>query len=277
MPRSSADAWMSQEFLFLGHEVKRQRVALWLLGLPAILPMLFMSPSIITANSDFMNDAVADVLGTGGELLLLITLLVTPMITMTRQHWFAPLRKWYGIMFALTIIMDGIIASITTTFAGGVAGRVAGHTFLLVGFTMVLLSIPLLAISNNWSQRWLGRYWKPLQKFTYVIWGLVVVHLALLEGLGIPPSSDGQGDPPDGDPIMHQRLYQFVACSILLLVLRLPPVRHWVAEQRKAGRERMVYFAFLPLAALFVIGFSFMVNEEMFKGIAAFVLNPISD
>ena len=125
---------------------------------------------MIALSNDTMDKAEADVLGTGGELLLLLTLLITPLITVTRQRWIAPLRRWYGIMFAATAIADGIIASITTKFAGGVLGRVAGHSFLLSGLVMVGLVIPIVVTANNPAQRWLGRYWKPLQRMTYAIW-----------------------------------------------------------------------------------------------------------
>ena len=49
----------------------------------------------------------------------------------------------------------------------------AGALFL--GGVTVL--IPLLATANTPAQRQLGKYWKRLQKTTYVIWGLVVLHL----------------------------------------------------------------------------------------------------
>jgi len=67
------------------------------------------------------------------------------------------------------------------------------------------------------------------------------------------------------------------ACSIPLIVLRLPPVKRWVARQQKAGREWLVYLSVLPLAVLFVLGFSFMVNEEIFKGVDAFTLHPSNE
>jgi DMSO/TMAO reductase YedYZ heme-binding membrane subunit len=270
--RNAVDTWMDQEFSFRGRMIKRQKAALWLLGFPALMPIFFMSRAVITANNNTMNSAVADVLGNGGEALLLLTLLITPMALLTRQRWFTPLRQWYGIMMAVTVITDATIASITTAFAGGVIGRLAGHTFLLVGFTMVLITIPLLATANNRSQRWLGRYWKQLQRMTYAIWGLLFIHLALLFGFGVGTAETG-----DGDPIFHQRLFQLTACSALLLTLRLPPVRRWVAGQQKAGRAWLVYLVFMPLAMLFLVGLTFIVNEEIFKGVAAFSLHPISD
>ncbi len=268
---------MGGEFRFAGRAVRRQSAALWLLRIPAFFPILFMSRAVIALNNNTMSGAVADVLGTGAEALLLLTLLITPMITLTGQRWIVPLRKWYGIMFAVIAITDAIIASITTSFAGGVIGRLAGHSFLLAGLVMVLLAAPLLAISNNWSQRQLGKYWKPLQRATYVIWAILFIHLGLPEGLGFQHGANGSGGPPDGDPIFHQRLYQFTACSTMLLVLRLPPVRRWVTNQRKAGREWLVYLSVAPLFALFVAAFSFIVNEEIFKGVDAFTLHPSSE
>jgi sulfoxide reductase heme-binding subunit YedZ len=270
--RSAVDAWMEQGLRLTGWPISRRKVALVLLGAPALLPVTFMAPAIITANTSTMNSSVADVLGTGGEALLLLTLLITPMVTVTRQRWFIPLRRWYGILFAITVITDATIASITTDFAGGVIGRLAGHTFLLIGFTMVLLSIPLLAIANGPALRWLGRYWKPLQRLTYVIWALLFVHLALLFGFGI-----GTGESSDGDPIFHQRLFQLAACSIPLLILRLPPIRRWVVRQQQAGRQLVVYILLMPFVLLFALGFCFIVNEEIFKGVAAFSLHPISN
>ena len=79
---------------------------------------------------DVLTNTEADVLGTGGEICFFLAISITPLITLTGQHWIAPLRRWYGIMFAVIGIADTITASITGDFAGGVIGRVAGHSFL---------------------------------------------------------------------------------------------------------------------------------------------------
>jgi methionine sulfoxide reductase heme-binding subunit len=274
--RSRADVWMEQDFKFAGSVIKRKTVAVFFLGIPALAPLFFMSRAVVELNSNTMNQVEADVLGTGSMALLILTLTVTPMVTLTRQHWFVPLRKWYGIVLACTAIADAILAAITSSFTGGVLGRLTGHTFLLAGFAMVSLLFPLLLISNTGAQRWLGKYWKPLQKLTYAIWGLLFVHLALLEGFGFQNGTNGPGIGFDHNPVLHQRLYQLTACSLPLLVLRLPPVKRWVAQQRKTGRERVVYFTFLPLAAVYALFFAYIVNEEIFKGVSAFRLQPVS-
>jgi hypothetical protein len=107
---------------------------------------------------------------------------------------------------------------------------------------------------------------------TYVIWGLIVIHLLLLDGFLPFGGSDG-----DGDPVFHQRFYQAVAISIPLVLLRLPPVRRWITEQRAAGRPLRVWLAIAPLAALYLTGFAFIINEEIFTGTLAITLHPPAD
>lgn len=274
---TSVDAWMDTETRFLGRDVKRQTLWLWALRIPAFTPLFFMAPALFTLDSAVFKTVEADVFGTGSMLLLMLTLLISPLSAITRQRWFIPLRRWYGLMFAATAFCDATAASITTEFAGGVFGRLAGHSFLLVGFVMIVLLIPLFLTGNNLAQRWLGRYWKVLHRLTYVIWALLWVHLALLEGLGFQHGTNGPSSAVDGNPIMHQRLYQLTGCSIFLLVFRLPRVKRWVAEKQREGQEWKVYLTVLPLAALFVLAFSFMLNEEIGKGTGAFLLRAVDD
>ena len=252
-------------------------VGRWLLGAPALLPILFMARSVVTLNGYTAHQSGNDVFGTGGILLLFALLAITPIRTLTRRKWFVPLRRWYGIVLAFTIILDAIVATSDTAFSGGPLGRIAGHTFLLMGFTMVMISIPLCVqgIWNKWTFKSLGKYWKPIQKFgTYAIWALLGIHLAFLEGFGMA-HSDAFG--VDHTPYLHQRLYEYLACSVGLLALRLPPVRRWVRRQQLAGRQWLVYLAAAPLAILFVAGYVFLLNELFYKGIAAAQLSPIND
>jgi DMSO/TMAO reductase YedYZ heme-binding membrane subunit len=274
--RSPVDVWMDQTFKFGGSAVKRKTIALCLLGLPALAPVFFISRAIIELNSNTLDNVEADVLGTGSMSLLILTLTVTPMVTVTGQHWFVPLRKWYGVMIAVTATTDATLALFTGLFAGGIFGQVTAHTFLVAGFAMVLILLPLALISNNRAQRWLGRYWKKFQKLTYAVWFLLFVHLTLLEGLDFQHGTNGPSASADGNPVLHQRVYQLAACSLPLLVLRLPPVKRWVDQQQKEDRQWLVNLAVVPMAALYVLFFAFIVNEEIFKGVSAFRLQPVN-
>jgi sulfoxide reductase heme-binding subunit YedZ len=272
--KSRVDEWMEVDFKFGGSRIKRKALALVLLGAPALAPLFFMLPALITLNNNTFAVSVDDTLGTGAEVCLFLCLLVTPIATLTGQHWFVPLRRWYGIMMACCAIGDATAAGITDNFAGGVFGRLAGHTFTLMGFMMVLLVIPLLLTGNPWAQRKLGRYWKRLHRLIYAIWGLLAAHLMLLEGVGFQRGANGSGFTGDGDPVFHQRFYQYSACSLFLLTLRLPPVKRWIVARQKEGRNWLVFLAIAPIFALFVFGFIFIVNEEIFKGIDSFVEHP---
>jgi DMSO/TMAO reductase YedYZ heme-binding membrane subunit len=267
--RQSVDSWMDQESSFLPG-VKRRKIALFLLRLPAIIPLIFTLRGWLSLNEKLsLTNTEADVLGTGGEYCFLLAVSITPLITLTGQRWFAPLRRWYGVMFAVIGLLDSITASITGAFSGGPIGRVAGHSFLLAGFFVILLALPVLATANTPMQRALGRYWKRVQRLTYLIWAMIVVHLALLDGFS--PFDGPQGD---GDPVFHQRLYQIVVISLPLVLLRLPPIKRWVTEQRAAGQQWKVWAAFMPLAALYLFAFAFLINEEIFTGIKIITMNP---
>jgi methionine sulfoxide reductase heme-binding subunit len=275
--KSRLDEWMEVDFKFGGSKIKRKAVALVLLGAPAVIPLFFMLPALLTLNSNTFAVSVDDTLGTGAEICLFLCLLVTPMVTLTGQHWFVPLRRWYGIMMAATSVGDAVAAGITDTFAGGVFGRLAGHVFALMGFFMVMLVVPIVCTSNPWAQRKLGKYWKRFQRLTYVIWGLLAAHLILLEGFGFERGSNGSGFAGDGDPIFHQRFYQYSACSVFLLVLRLPPVKRWIVARQQEGRNWLVWATVAPIFALFVLGFIFILNEELFKGIDSFMNHPSAE
>lgn len=267
--RSGVDEWMEVEFKFGGSRIKRKALALVLLGAPAALPLIFMLPALLTLNYNTFSVSVDDTLGTGAELCLFLCLLVTPVVTLTGQRWFVPLRRWYGIMMGCCAIGDAVAAGLTDNFAGGFLARLTEHAFVLVGFVMVLLVLPLLMTGNPWAQRKLGRYWKPLHRLIYVIWGLLAVHLMLLEGF--PPQPGFAGD---GDPVFHQRFYQYSACSLFLLILRVPPVKRWIVARQKEGRNWLIYLTIAPVFALFMLGLVFVVDEEIFKGIDSFLNTP---
>jgi DMSO/TMAO reductase YedYZ heme-binding membrane subunit len=265
------DTRPSQYLEFSAITIKKRSIALFLMRLPALIPWIFVFRGWVNLNAqDVLTNTEADVLGTGGVFCFYIAISITPLITLTGAQWIAPLRRWYGIWFAIIGISDATTAAITTDFAGGVFGRLAGHTFLLTGLLIITLAVPLLATANTPAQRKLGKYWKKLQRMTYVIWAFVVLHVLLLDGFTPFGGADG-----DGDPVFHQRFYQAVAVSIPLIVLRLPPVRRWIVEQRAEGRQWLGWLAVSPLAVFYLIGMAFIVNEEFFTGLKVITMTHL--
>jgi DMSO/TMAO reductase YedYZ heme-binding membrane subunit len=269
--RAEVEDRPSQYFEFSAIKIKKRSLALFIMRLPAFIPWIFIARGWFNLNAHgVLTNTEADVLGSGGEACFFIAVSITPIITLTGAQWIAPLRRWYGIMFALIGISDGTTAAITTQFAGGPVGRLTGHTFLITGLLIVLIATPILATANTPSQRILGRWWKRLQKMTYVVWGMILLHLLLLDGF-----TPFQNNGIDGDPVLHQRFYQAVAISILLVVLRLPPVRRWVIEQRTSGRAWLPWLVLSPLIALYLLGFIFIINEEFFTGLKVITMTNL--
>jgi len=267
--KASVDAWMAKDSRLLPG-VKRKKIALVLLALPALLPWIFTLRGWLSLNEKLvLTNTEADVLGTGGEYTFLICVSITPLITLTGQRFFAPLRRWYGVMFFAIGLSDSITASITGDFAGGPIGRISGHSFLLAGLLIILLAVPVVVTSNSRLQRALGKYWKRVQGVTYIIWGFIILHLGLLDGLHTFDGPQG-----DGDPVFHQRLYQILAISLPLVILRLPPVRRWIAHQRAVGQMWKVWVAFMPLFTLYLLAFAFVFNEEFFTGYKIITMTP---
>jgi DMSO/TMAO reductase YedYZ heme-binding membrane subunit len=279
--KANIDTWSSGPMPVV--RATRQRMMLILLGAPALIPIAFEVPGtvqgLVTGDGNVVHSTGNDVLGSGGALLLFAMLSITPLRTLTRRKWFVPLRRWYGVVFASSIFLDAALASNDTAFNGPVAAKLAIHSFLFMGLTMTLLLVPLLiqGIWNQWSMRRLGKYWKPFQRYgTYTVWGLLAAHLMLLEGFGVSHADQAGPDSPVY-AVLHQRLYEFTSCSALMIVLRLPPVRHWIQGRQRDGQVWRAWMVLMPLVLLFLLAYVMFANELFYKGIAAFTLNPIND
>jgi DMSO/TMAO reductase YedYZ heme-binding membrane subunit len=261
---------MGEDFIFSALVIKKQSLILFLLRLPAFIPWIFVARGWFSLNEkDSLTNTEADILGTGGEIAFFLAVSITPLITVTGARWIAPLRRWYGIMFMLIGISDATTAAISTDFAGGVFGRLAGHTFLVTGLFIVLMGIPVLATANTPAQRRLGKHWKSIQRVTYALWALIVVHLLLLDGF--KPFGAPEGD---GDPVFHQRFYQAVAISLPLVILRLPPVKRWCISKRADGQQWKVWLLVAVIGVPYVVGMIYIINEEILTGMMCLTMHP---
>ena len=111
--------------------------------------------------------------------LLLVTLCISPLRTITQQHWLLRLRRMLGLFtffyaclhFLAFIGFDHAIA------VDAIAKDVLKRPFVLLGFAAFLLLIPLAATSNAWAIRKLGgRKWQELHRNIYLISILAAAH-----------------------------------------------------------------------------------------------------
>lgn len=245
----------------------RARMGVWLARCLIPVPFVLMTPEIsaaLTGGPDavkHLSASTADVLGTSSFILFALMLAVTPLATVTGWRWHVVLRRDFGIAMFAVAATDLVLAAIVTgdTFRGGVATRIGGHTFLWIGTLSVALLVPLVLTANRRAQRILGRRWRSVQRLTYVVWGLVVVHLLLLFGF-------------------RSLARDALLLSAPLLALRVPAARRWWTQARREGRRRSVRVGLgLALLGSFAGGLTPFLLELVVKGGAAFHGQPTGD
>ena len=112
--------------------------------------------------------------------LLLLTLSVSPLRTMTGQHWLLRLRRMLGLFTFFYACLH------LTCFVGldhgfeplAISQAVIKRPFVVVGFAAFAIMALLAATSGNWAVRWLGgRKWQELHRSIYLIAILGSIHV----------------------------------------------------------------------------------------------------
>ena len=117
-------------------------------------------------------------LGKWGLNFLLITLVVTPLRRITGLTWLTRYRRMLG-LFAFAYVL---LHFITYTWLDqgldldAVIEDIVERPYITVGFTALLLLIPLAVTSTNAMIRRLGPKWRKLHRLVYVAAALGVWH-----------------------------------------------------------------------------------------------------
>ncbi len=109
---------------------------------------------------------------------LMLTLLVTPLKNLAGLPHLLRLRRMLGLFaffyvvvhFAVYVVFDQELA------LRSILADIAKRPYITVGFTALLLLIPLAVTSTNRMMRRLGRKWQKLHRLIYVIAVLGVWH-----------------------------------------------------------------------------------------------------
>ncbi len=126
-------------------------------------------------------DPVQELLNVFGKTalnLLLLTLSITPIRRSTGINRLISFRRLLGLFaFFYVVLHFTTYVWLDLRFAWDhVFEDIAKRPYITVGFTALLLLIPLAATSTNRIQRALGRNWVKLHRLVYVIAVLGVVH-----------------------------------------------------------------------------------------------------
>lgn len=154
-------------------------------------------------------------------VLLMLTLAVTPINIVFGIKQVLPLRKplgnytfMYGVIHFLIFIVDNGYVDNTIDFMA-VYQATFEKRFAYVGFTALMIMLPLALTSNRWAMRHLRKNWKRLHRIVYAAGIAGVIHYVWLV------KSD-----------IRQPL-AFGALLILLLVIRVPAVRRTIINFRR--------------------------------------------
>ena len=152
-------------------------------------------------------------------VLLILSLAVTPVNTYLGWRWAIPLRKLLGLY---AFLYAGIHFLIFVALDYGFDLQLIWQTivekrFVLVGFAAFLILIPLAITSTKGWMRRLGKNWKKLHQWVYLVSLLVIVHFVWLVKSDI------------------RRPLAYGAVVVFLLLLRTP----WARQMGKKLRSRL--------------------------------------
>lgn len=163
-------------------------------------------------------------LGQTALYFLLASLAVTPLTTLTGWRALPPRRRALGLYaFLYAGLHFATFVALDYGFDLPEILRLTGEKpFILVGFSAGFLLVPLAITSFDHFVRKMGKRWKRLHRFVYIIAPLVIVHYGW--------AKKGDFFALRGD-ILQPLLWGMLV--IVLLLLRLPPIRRAAARLRQ--------------------------------------------
>lgn len=146
--------------------------------------------------------------GTITGLYLTLCLAMTPLNIIWGIRGGLACKKPFGLHAFAFSVVHGIAHLKANGYA---LSALTAEVGIVLGVLATLIMLPLALTSNEWAMRKLGKNWKRLQSMSYVVGLLVAVH-TLMAGspLGI--------------------------FLILLLAVRLPPIRKYFLKRRDRRR-----------------------------------------
>ena len=160
-----------------------------------------------------------------------MTLAVTPIVTLTGWKKLPKHRRTLGLYTFLYFILHFLTFAVLDYGLnwGEILNLMVEKRYITVGLLAGLILLALAATSFKYWMKRLGKNWKRLHKSVYLASGLVILHYAwALKGSLTTLSGDIQR------PLMMGMVI------VILLILRFPPVRRWVASFRQNLTQKTI-------------------------------------
>jgi sulfoxide reductase heme-binding subunit YedZ len=208
---------------------KLARFALWwAVFLSCLLPLAWLI--LDGMRGELAPNTIEAVLHRTGDWalrFLLITLALRPLQRLTGRAAWLRWRRMLGLYSFFYACLHGLTWAWLDQqwYLAGMLADVLKRPYITLGFTAVVLLVPLALTSNRLAMRRLGRNWQRLHRLVYVIAILGVIHyLWLVKADWLEPA-----------------LYGLVLT--IMLLMRMPPVvrllsqQGWGAASRRAASE----------------------------------------
>lgn len=123
-------------------------------------------------------EMVLDTFGNWGLRMLVLTLAVTPLRNWLGLPWLIAFRRMLGLFAFFYVCMHFLTWLVLDQglYLAGIGEDIAKRPFITLGFTALLLLLPLAATSTNGMMRRLGRRWSRLHRLVYLIVLLGIWH-----------------------------------------------------------------------------------------------------
>jgi sulfoxide reductase heme-binding subunit YedZ len=148
----------------------------------ALLPAASLLAGVLGLHGFHLGaNPIATILHTCGKWalnFLLLTLCVTPLTMLTGRNEWLRLRRMLGLSafgYALLHFLVYLVLDQSLDLRA-VIQDIAKRPYITIGFTALLLLLPLAATSTKGMMRRLGRRWQKLHRLVYLIAALGVWH-----------------------------------------------------------------------------------------------------
>jgi sulfoxide reductase heme-binding subunit YedZ len=155
---------------------KRVKLVIFLLALLPLLRLIERGVhDNLSANPlEFITRATGD----WAMYFLCLTLLITPLRRLTQMNWLLRLRRLLGLYVFFYAVLHFLCFIWFDHFFDleEIGKDILKRPFIAVGFTALVLLVPLVVTSTDRMMRQLGRWWGRLHRLIYVVALLAVLH-----------------------------------------------------------------------------------------------------
>lgn len=155
------------------------KVALWLACLAPLAWLVIRALGISGSLGANPQEEILNVCGKTGLNLLVLTLCVTPIRRSTGWNRLISFRRLLGLFAFFYLVLHFLtyaLLDLGVARWGTLLEDIAERPYVTVGFTALMLLVPLAATSTHALQRRLGRNWAKLHRLVYAVGVLAVVH-----------------------------------------------------------------------------------------------------